>query len=148
MEPSGRNEWQPVANAKSQRTAELSRNRCRQAPRSGTRHARVALDLLVPLATPSAGLPLARMTVPEGVIDAVSENEREVVPTFSEGGGYSQLAWTKTRSGFFGVSWIRVGRMQDQAKCVGSVRDLSRLVGGDRLARAEQSRARVFRNVP
>jgi hypothetical protein len=60
------------------------------------------------------------------VVAAVSENETEVVPTFREGGGYSQVAlnqlntaasqlrsrvaaWRNTRSGFFGVSWISSG---------------------------------------
>jgi hypothetical protein len=60
------------------------------------------------------------------VVAAVSEHETYVVPTFGKGAatrklalnqlnsGASQLrsrvaAWRKTRSGFFGVSWISSG---------------------------------------
>jgi hypothetical protein len=32
MEPSGRNQWQPVANAQAPKTAETSQNRCHRLP--------------------------------------------------------------------------------------------------------------------
>jgi hypothetical protein len=33
MEPSGRNRWQPVANAEGSKTAQTSQNRCHQLPK-------------------------------------------------------------------------------------------------------------------